>query len=330
MSALNVETVDTNATTQVQPDQVAGQQIPVMPSNSEEPRGLMPSGWKCILPVPMLLDRPKPLFIVRLSPYVFTSFGPNLALDDVGSSFVRRMFATPIQILGGPLGVANKDIKILYDHTPLPHFAHMLSHLKMSGQVDLVLRISSNTNITGSLSVSELHDVDRSIKPSEYILADKYQGYLMRNQIPNAIPAAVTNFALNDLSLTRHLEVSTSFSMGEKFYNHWWLQMNSNSAIENNQINDCFFRENILMVSAVTDITGDASQLTFNLYWDFSKVVYEDYICPLYPTIGYIASKYSDPPIDITSYYPPWTSEEDRNTSWFKRRWQSLKYSMIQ
>lgn len=273
--------------------------------------GLQPSGWKVIVPTPLIIDSSDCLFAVRLNPFVLTSY----LLDDFNknaSSFFKNMYASPIQLMHG---VKNPDIKILYQLTPTPHLQRMLCHQRMRGTVNLALRVTANTTMSGSIVVTQLSDCERELNRAKCISGSTaegftYNGLEITNQSPFAQSNTISNYALNDLSLVRHFEISTSFSENEKWYDHHWLMQVLDSETDVAKLPP-MFRESILLVSPQTDLLSpEAGQITFDLLWDFSHVEYDMPIMPLFPQIPTNSyGIYKVAPGDITKYYSIWKNK---------------------
>jgi hypothetical protein len=257
--------------------------------------GLVPTGAKVILPVPSLKTSADPMFLIRLNPMMilFSDWPTNA--DDC-----EKVFLFPIQF---PWTSAAKSpaIKMLWEPAYNEHVYNMMTHRFMTGQIDVVLRISSNVGVTGSVLVTEIQDAVRSFDCYHRgALANtvRYQGYRSlpgtdlnasnsRGQAMSLYPYAHVHnsFALNDLSLTRHFELSTSYSFGQNLFDHhqYFTELRKYFAIfkasgtKNLNWNYSFahlFKENLLMVSQQTDITSEPGQITFELLADFSKIQY--------------------------------------------------------
>lgn len=310
-----VPSVETITTVPTQLPQNIGSELvhPATPTYYTE--GLQPSGWKIIIPTPMIIESSDPLFAVRLNPFILSSYVQELHHIDLGNkpAFLQSMFTSPIQLLYGRI---NPDIKILYQYTPTPHLHRMLSHQRMSGTVDLALRVTANTTMSGSVSVTQLSNCDRLLTQVENVEGEgtperpfRYTGLSIPNQAPFSQPNTVSNYALNDLSLVRHFEISTSFDLNSKWYDHFWLtKIMNEDPVDANRMAP-FFRESVLLVSPQTDLlSSETGQITFDLLWDFSKVTYEMPLLPVFPRTPYPGYRYfKNKPFDVTKYYAVWT-----------------------
>jgi hypothetical protein len=303
---------------------LTGQPVDIPPPTPNS--GLTPTGAKIILPVPALKTNLTPLFYVRLNPMLLTYATWTNQLNE---SLPAYFF--PLQFPYSP-DRRSLNVKMLWELTYNEHIYNMMTHRFMTGQIDCVLRISSNVNVTGSISVTEVQDVPRSfdcfIKTVAAKSGMRYMGYrplpvsdtnnlrVGQSQTMNAQAHVHNSFALNDLSLTRHFELSSSYTFGETMFDHHLYYKNLKTYYENfgssvsntkdltwNYTFAHLFKENLLIVSPLTDITSEPGQLTFELLLDFSKVQYHGKLLDLVP-YGHEAGNFTTTDIvDVTQYY---------------------------
>lgn len=324
-NTLNVQSQDDGNTI---PLNIADPTIPGPPVDMTPPpptNGVMPTGCKIILPVPALKTTADPLFIVRLSPVFMTQ-----APWSTDPSDASGVFFFPLQF---PWRATPRPptVKMLWELTYKEHIYNMMTHRFMTGQIDCILRISSNVNVTGSICVTEVQDVvrffdsyTRTANTPTTLRYDGYRALPVNDTFSNKSGSAQTlyqyahvhnSFALNDLSLTRHFELSTSYSFGETMFDHHlYLREFYNGFYEpfkaggtkNLNFNYSFghlFKENLLLVSPQTDITSEPGQLTFELLMDFSKVQYHEKLLDVLPNqlnTGWFAA---GDIADMTTYY---------------------------
>lgn len=328
MSSSQVKSIEQPATTQVTPDepgigQTHNNAAPNMPYNN-----LIPSGWKAIVPVPLIKTTGKPILVLRVDPFQ----AMMLSLSDPEAATrndLSKIFFSAIQQPSFIPPVLNKDIRIMYEYIPCEHYHKQLMHRIMSGTVNMVLRISANTNMTGSLAITEHQDVQRDYRSVTNFVPDlenklRYNGFSSLNQPLMASTTFATNSAINDLSLTRHFEFSTQASCAQKFrdtYMSWDIisVAGTLSAVRNSEI----MKENVVTITPLTDITApETGQITITLLWDFTNVMYSSPILPIWPylPVKNMGDFVNLPYQNITAYYnlkpvpPPTDGKTGRKT----------------
>jgi len=310
MASSKIQSTEQPTTSMVTPDEQSIDQTHNMATPTIPYTNLLPSGWKAVIPIPLIKTSGKPILIIRVDPMqaMMLELSPPAKAT---RNDLSKIFFSPLQQPNFTPSVLNRDIKIMYEAVPCEHYHKQLSHRIMRGTVDMVLRISANTSMTGSFMITEHQDVERDYRNSTaFVTTDgvlKYVGYTSVNQPLIASTTYGSNNATNDLSLTRHFEFRTQASCAQKYrdtYMAWDMISTAEAAtaLRNSNI----LKENVVTFTPLTDITApETSQITVTLFWDFSKV---EYLSPLLPVWPYMNIKtmaeYANLPYqDITAYY---------------------------
>lgn len=95
-------------------------------------------------------------------------------------------------------------VKIFWDQIDVPIQTHYRCHRAFSGNVNVGLRISSNTTQTGNMAITQLTAGARKY----YYGQDTWQGLLFMNSSTKGLDYSMASFTLADMSLIRNISIT--------------------------------------------------------------------------------------------------------------------------
>lgn len=253
------------------------------------PNSQTASGYKVIIPLPLVVSNTEPLLVIRLNAHKHT-------LDNFD------VFDDTVQF---PQGFYKEDskFKIIKEDIPKVQDIERNQHRLVKGGVGISCRVNSNTGVGGSLTFCTAHNVERVMSWVNTPDGTKYRGYKTRQSLKKGAWIA-NGCTINDLSLTKHViltppvtSTAKEVDVGwwRKLWNSWQTKlMNYTPANElalKTEFSEVstFFTESVILVYAETDLTG-SGQLMLSFFEDYSAVQWSD---PLYPSV-FSFSSYED------------------------------------
>jgi len=153
----------------------------------------------------------------------------------------------------------------------------------ISGQVGVCFRIASNTAQSGNLLVTQGSGLMRKF----YGRTEKYEGLRFNNSSVSAIDYAPNGFCLIDLSLNRNVSI-TPIRRENTYKTDFAQKLAYLEQLITSDTRDIPFTsqflEDWLFISMQGDLPHpDSSQITFNMYYDWSRV---EFAMPMLPMIA--------------------------------------------
>lgn len=269
------------------------------------------SNWKLVFPSNLSSTATgKPIAVVRLSPLTIW----NADYDTEPARKVGLTFS-PVQFVEGTYNPASNFEIINYNHPILPQNP-LLSHQYVSGGLNVSVRLTSNTGISGNIVYAVANNVMRNYTWKD---SEKYPGYSCKTDI-RMQSHTVKSFAINDVSLIRHSINPVPKVAHQKFMDVPWAFIRTWDDADglNNYAN--FYTEDLLLIYALSDISGaNTGPVVLDFIFDFSEVVYET---PTLPTWFIDSQKYYYHAVKMGQFYkqaalaepsrspPPSVSEE--------------------
>jgi hypothetical protein len=262
--------------------------------NNEFSKNFVYSGYSVELALPIAKNSNEAIFAINLDGFI-----PGI--DFSGKKFFQmNRNMCPVQVLPH----ATSFTKVSYTPIPFEILSKFMTYRNVQGNVNVILRSSTNVGQTGNIIISQASGCQRLL----YTEKDNYSGVRFMN-----IDSAATNFmqsgtTLWDLSLSRNCSITTKFrnnlpatDLMQK------INMFGNfPAGFPGQVNDFIsasvtsqFPENWLLFTpqnSLPETTGKT--ITIGIYFDYSQLIFSN------PGLPILAS----PPRDKRAQIMDWTA----------------------
>ena len=273
--------------------------FPGQPGGSSN--NFVPTGIVITMDLPVVYNNPNQAILA----FNLDGFIPQKSMfvdNDVYLRVIKNMF--PVQLLGSEAGppTTTNIFKIQYTECTLPVMTKYLSHRLISGQVGIALRVSSNTSQSGNIKLTHAARLERvydfNAPTSPYFGLRSNSGNLSSRDFQTK------SFTVADLSLQRHWNLIGSrtspfphLDLPFKMYNIGVPPSIRKLLPADVPQFQQHFQEDWLLLSVDTTIPSpETNQLTFEVFYDYSKVSFEKPMLNINP-LG------SKDLIDITSLY---------------------------
>lgn len=298
-----------NTTTTITPN--TGLHVSDVSNQPELTNNFIPTGITVTLNLPIVYQASKPFLNINLNGLQI--IGNTQAAVSSYENNIRNFIPVTFE----PTWFATGAGTITLAETGHPVYSMMRSHRIMDGNVQVAIRMSSNTSQSGNLFLTRRTGLMRNWK----IPGDVYNGNQWVNADSNIEDFGTETFALSDLSLNRTISIKTSNTRPEKMDIHKLINdiaLATGSSTGPTSVKSSAFREqyteDIISLGILTNLpTSDVNQLTMYFFMDYSQVTFE---FPLLMQVYTPPSFVTTPYIDLTAYYsgvPLGRALEDNN-----------------
>lgn len=267
------------------------------------------SGIQLIIPSNLTVSPTgEPIAIVRLSPCNLF----NIDYNEANPDYVSLMQLFPVQF---PFGAYRSDsnFKIRTSNDECLLTSLIASHQYASGHMNVSVRISSNTGVSGQFIYAVANDLPRDWDDN-FGTKDgkiKYKGW--RTLMTLKKQAHLTkSFAVSDVSLVRHLVASVPQASSNKFLDvsnllNSCVSMGNGNPLSFNAMTH-FYKEDVLLIYGFSDLSLSVNTpLVFDFIFDFSQVSFHT---PIQPRTMINPPNYFYKDIDINKFYYDWKTRE--------------------
>lgn len=259
----------------------------------------VPIAWKLVIPNELAFTNTNaPFLVIRQSPWSITS-GFEDHDPKVPDTFWPIQFS-PVQFTEFYLTQESK-IKLICLNGFNPHQLMLLSHRYVTGNVQVSIRVTSNTGVSGQFAFTQFENIPR-VWEGRITEDGKYLGYT--TPLSNRFDAKNTiTFNLNDLSLVRHVTFQNAKRDLNKFYDLVTLFHEAKEHFMSDQLlldkYTNFYTEDFIGCYVNSDITaGTPGNIEIDFFFDYSGVTYS---CPTTPTRFDINSNRE--PVQMDTFY---------------------------
>jgi len=229
------------------------------------------TGIQFNIPVPLAQISSEALIGINIDGFIPT---PN-----IHPNVFRNLFPVKRSYISRDLD----GLDIRWTWSSLVAMSNYLSMRMISGQVGVCFRIASNTAQSGNLLVTQGSGLMRKY----YGRVDKYEGLRFNNSSVSAIDYAPNGFCLIDLSLNRNVSI-TPIRRENTYKTDFAQKIAYLEQMIDSEVGDLPFAsqflEDWLFISMQGDLPHpDSSQITFNMYYDWSRV---EFAMPMLPMIA--------------------------------------------
>jgi hypothetical protein len=233
----------------------------------------VPTGYTIKVNLPLVRNTKNALFAINIDGFI-----PVYNVND-GAWATMQANMSPVQYLDGEAD----NVEIFQDQTVVPILSHYYSHRFISGNVNVSLRVTSNTTQPGNMMISQASGLVRDY----YDPIDNYDGLRFTNSTAYTTDYTPGNFIVADMSLNRNINIATIRKDPNSATDLAWKLYKVGRAVNNDPHKVFYstqFQEDWLFFSPLSDFPNNsANQLVFSVFFDYSNV---QFYTPMFPFIA--------------------------------------------
>jgi hypothetical protein len=239
---------------------------------------LYPTGITITLNLPIVKTSDDFIFGINLDGYIpqFNVIDSTSAIPAATprKSLYRNLF--PVQFRSGVYNAVSPIGRIVHDIHTMAIQSFYQSHRYVDGAVNVVMRLSSNTSMSGNLQLARVRTATRQFFTPD----QEYRGLQFSNYVGNISDMSQESFALLDLSLNRTAEIacdrSPTTGMTDIAYKIDRIARSATGSIIQQRPFEQQFTEDWLLVGLASDLPASQSNvLNIALYLDYTNVTFE-------------------------------------------------------
>lgn len=235
------------------------------------------TGYKVVIKTPLVKDSERALFSINLDGFI-----PNWSLSSSTWGMTQKNLAA-VQ----PLNIIGDTVKVYQEQLMLPVQHLYYSNRFTSGNVNVGLRVTSNTSQSGNFFIAQGTSMVRRYST----IAENYTGIRFANASGRITDYSVNNFALVDASLNRQFSVKTTRrnptkvqDMMKKLVETSGLNYGTIPEILRANVIASQFAEDHLLIGLLGDLPNqNANEITISVFFDYSDVNFHVPVLPIIP-----------------------------------------------